>query len=358
VTLRWPLIGSLVALVAGAGLAALVLAFCGGSESKSSVLGSSTRTPASRTVTVTRTAHAGTPVGTGTPSKTPSTPAPAEETATPSDGEPSEETPEVAPPPEDTVTLGPEPTQAPDQTPPPGQTPAAPSPTQPAGTITPPSPTLTPLPTSTPTPPPVLPDLVPENLFVSSDVLGVRLGNHGRGTVPAGQEIEFLVRGVVAEAVTLTDALPPGTSVSIALEDQVIYRPELVLVVVDPSNLIPEEDDGNNGLAKQLIPDVALDLAVHGVFRSPDTSRPLVVIENTTSAPAEQVEVDVTVYVGSATEPTTVSTYRITIEPLGFETVEVMGVLALQGTHMRVVVTMTDPPDANLSNNAWEGDIS
>jgi hypothetical protein len=355
VTLRWPLIGSLVALVAGAALAALVLAFCGGSESGPSVAGSPTRTPASRTTTVTRTARAGTPAGTGTPSKTPSAVTPAAETETPTAGVPPEETPEATSPPEDTATPGPAPTLLPGQTPSPGQTPALPSPTQPAGTVTPASPTLTPQPTSTP--PSVLPDLVVADSFVSNDVLGVVLGNEGHATVPAGQKIEFLVRGVVAEAVTLTDALPPGGNARIALQDQVLYRPELVLVVVDPNNLIPEEDDGNNGLAKQLAPDVALDLAVHGVFRSPETNRLLVVIQNPTSAPALQVTVDVRVYVGSAT-PTTASTYQLTIEPMGFETVEVMGVLALPGTHVRVVAAMTDLPDANPANNTWEGDVS
>jgi hypothetical protein len=226
-------------------------------------------------------------------------------------------------------------------------------------------PTLTPTPTRTPTPTPVLlPDLVLLDIFVSNDRLGVVLGNEGEGTVPAGQEVEFRVRGVVAETVTLTQALPPGASVRIVLEDQVIYRPEsAVLAVVDPNNLIPEEEDNNNGLAKQwLAPDVALDLAVHGVFRSLDTGRLLVVIENRTSAPAVQVTVVVTVYSGVATEPTpeptTIATYQLTIEPLGFETVEVMGVAALPGVQMRVVVQMTDPPDADPSNNVWQGTIT
>ncbi len=204
----------------------------------------------------------------------------------------------------------------------------------------------------------MLPDLVVLDTFVSNDVLGVLLGNEGHSTVPAGQKIEFLVRGVVAEAVTLTDALPPGANVRILLQDQVIYRPELVLVVADSTNLIPEEDDGNNGLAKQLAPDVALDLAVHGVFRSPETNRLLVVIQNPTSAPAVQVTVVVTVYVGGAPEPTTASTYQLTIEPLGFDTVEVVGVLAPPGTHVRVIAAMTEPTDANPANNVWEGDVS
>ena len=353
-TLRWPLIGSLVALVAGAGLAALVLAFCGESEGGPSLAGSPTRTPVSRTVTVTRTPKGGTPVATGTPGRTPSALTPSAETATPSGGVPTEETPEVtpAPPPEESETPGPEPTLAP------GETPPAPSPTELAGTSTPVPPTVTPRPTATPTPPPVLPDLVLLDMFVSNDRLGVVLGNEGHGTVPAGQEVEFRVRSVVAETETLTQALPPGASVSIVFEDQVLYKPETVLVLVDPNNLIPEEDDNNNGLAKQLSPDVALDLKVHGVFRSPDTNRLLVVIQNPTSAPAVQVTVAVTVYRVGTTDPITKSTYQLSIEPLGFETVEVPAVVALPGVQMRVVVEMTDPPDADPSNNEWVGAVS
>jgi len=357
VTLRWPLVGSLVALVAGAGLAALVLAFCGESEGEPSIARSLTRTPVSRTVTVTRTVRGGTPV---TPSGTPSALTPPAETPTPSISVPPGETPEATPPPlpGETETPGPEPTLAP------GETPLPPSPTPPVGTLTPVPPTASPrptsTPTSTPTPPPVLPDLVVLNIFVSNDRLGVILGNEGDGTVSAGQEIEFRVRGVMAETETLSQALPPGASVSIVLEDEVIYRPETVLVVVDPNNVIPEEDDNNNALPKQLAPDVALDLAVHGVFRAADTNRLLVVMRNPTSAPAMQVTVVVTVYRGDAPPdgPITISTYQLSIEPLGFETVEVLGVAASPGVHLRVVVEMTDPPDADPSNNVWTGTIS
>jgi mRNA-degrading endonuclease toxin of MazEF toxin-antitoxin module len=198
------------------------------------------------------------------------------------------------------------------------------------------------------------------DIRVSNDQLVVVLGNQGEGTVPASQELELRLRGVAAETVTLSQALPPGASVPILLEDQVIYRSEVVLAVVDPNNVIPEEDDDNNGLAKPLAPDVALDLGVHGVFRSTDTNRLLVVIENPTRAPAIQVTVvvAVTVNVGGATETTTRSSYQLTIEPLGFETVEVPGVVAVPGVQMRVRVGMTDPPDADPSNNVWQGIIS
>jgi hypothetical protein len=195
-------------------------------------------------------------------------------------------------------------------------------------------------------------------LFVSNDRIGVIVGNEGEGGLAAGQEVGFLVRGVLTETETLSAPLLPGTSVSMVLENQVIYRSELVLAVVDPSNLISEQDNNNNGMAKQLTPDVALDLGVHGVFRAVDTNRLLIVIENPTSAPALQVTVMVTVYAGSATEPTTMSTYQLTIESQGFDTVEVPGVAALPGMHMRVVVEMTEPEDADPGNNVWEGTIS
>jgi len=354
VTLRWPLVGSLVALIAGAGLAALVLAFCGGGDDEPSIIRFPTRTPSSRTVTVTRTPRSGTPVATRTPTRTTSTSTPSEATATPPDGEPAEETPEAPPPPPpgETPPPGPQPTLAP------GQTPTFPSPTSPAGTSTSVPPGATPSPTATATPAGPLPDLVLLDIFVSNDRLGVIVGNQGTGQLPAGQEVDFLVRGVVTETVTLTQALPPGTSTSIILEDQVIYRPELVLAVADPNNAIAEEDNGNNGVARQIAPDVALDLGIQGVYRAPDTNLLLVVIRNTTPAPAMQVTVDITVYRGGAVEPTTRSTYVLTIEAEGFDTVEVPGVAALSGTQLRVVVEMTQPPDANAANNVWEGTIS
>jgi len=196
-------------------------------------------------------------------------------------------------------------------------------------------------------------------MFVSNDRLGVVLGNQGEGELSAGHEVEFLVRGVMVETVTLSEALLPGTSVTLVFEKQVIYQPELVLVVVDPNGAIPEEDNANNDMVKQLAPDVAPDLAVHGVFRAVDTQRLLVLIRNPTDAPASQATVVVTVYLGGATDPTTAPReYLVTIEPRGFETVEVIGVTALPGTEVRVVVEMTDPPDADHTNNVWEGTIS
>ena len=349
-TLRWPLVGSLLALLAGAGLAALVLAFCGQGEDESATAGRTpTRTAVSRTVT--RTPKARTPVTTGTPGRTSPTPTRPAKTATPSSGEPAQETPAPPPPPGETPSPGPVATLAPGQTPPPA------SPTLPPGTTTSVPHTATP-PTSTPTLSPFLPDLVVLDLFVSKDRIGVIVGNQGEGPVPAGQEIDFLVRGVVAEAVTLTEALLPGKSVSFVLEDQVIYKPQAVLAIVDPNDLIPEEKDNNNALPKQLAPDIALDLGVQGVHRDVDTSRLLVVIRNVTEAPAVQVSVKITVYSGGATQPTTVSTYQLTIEPMDFATVEVAGVAAIAGVQMRVVVEMTNPLDANSANNVWEGTIS
>jgi hypothetical protein len=196
------------------------------------------------------------------------------------------------------------------------------------------------------------------DIFVSNDRIGVIVGNEGEGGLAAGREVGFLVRGVLTETETLAAPLLPGTSVSMVLENQAIYSPELALAVVDPGNLIAEEDNNNNGMAKQLAPDVALDLGAYGVFRAVDTNRLLVVIQNPTPAPAIQVTVVVTVYTGGATEPTTMSTYLLTIEPNGFDTVQVPGVAALPGAQMRVVVAMTDPADANPANNVWEGTIS
>lgn len=350
-TLRWPVIASLAALFAGAGLAALVLAFCGETGGESGVAQLSTPTPFRRTVT--RTPSVGTPAATPSPTGTPSVPIPPASTSTPASGPPPEDTPEAppspppdeTPPPGETASPGPEPTLPPNETPPPA------SPTQVTATPTPV------LPTSTP--PPALPDLVILGMFVSNDRLGVILGNQGKGALLAGQEVEFQVRGVMAETVTLGEALLSDTRVGLVFENQVIYEAEWVMVEVDPNDAIREEDDTNNRMVEQLAPDVAPDLAVYGVFRSGETQRLLVLIRNPTDAPATQAKVVVTVYLAGATDPTTApQEYLLTIEPQGFETVEIIGVAALPGTEVRVVVEMTDPPDADPSNNVWEGTIS
>ena len=343
-TYRWPLAGSVAALIVGLIVAALILAFCGGEGEDEGPAAVTTPRP-TRTVgprTVTAADRTATAVASGTPG----TPGP---TVTTAPGEPPTAIPGL---PTETPSLPGPPEASP--------TPGAPGPTAPPGTATPasPSPTFTPRPTSTPsaTPTPVqLPDLVIRDLGVHYDRIWVRIGNDGEGKVPAGREVEVQVRGVVGEPVTLTEDLLPGTSARIVLEDLVIYKPERVLAVVDPNNLIPEEDDNNNGLVKELVPDIALDLAAHGVLRTADTHRLQVVIWNPTYAPAIDVTVVVTVFLWGATDPTDRFTHQLTIEPLGFETVEMLGAAALPGAQVRVVVEMTDPPDANPANNVFEG---
>ena len=312
-TLRCPAVGSLLALIAGASLAVLALASCSGGGGESSIAHRPTRTPSSPTAAQTPGTRA--PVTTGTPA------------ASPSGLTPPAATPSVAPPPTDT----------PEETTPPGPEPTLP----PAGT-----------------PPSTLPDLVILDMFVSNDRVGLRLANRGKSALPAGHQVEFGLRSVTAETVKLGQTLLPGTSVTIVLESQMIYRPETVLAVVDPSNVIPEEDDDNNALPKRLAPDVTLDLAVHDVLRAADGPRLQVVIQNLTDAPVGQVEVVVTVYLGSASDPTDESTHQLNIEPQGFETVEVVGVAALAGARLRVVAEMTNLTDADPANNVWQGIIS
>jgi hypothetical protein len=362
-TYRWPLAGSIAALILVVIIVALVLTFCRG-EGEDEGPAPAVTTPSPTRTVAPRTATAVARTATALASGTPGTPGP---TSTRAPGEPATaipslptETPSLPGPPE-TVAPGPPPEASP--------TPEAPEPTIPPGTATraPPSPTFTPRPTSTPSPTPTpvkLPDLVIRDLGVENDRIWVRIGNNGKGKVPAGQEVEFQIRGVMEAPIALTEDLLPGaTSARLLFENQLIYRPERVLVVVDPNNLIPEEeDDGvidghNNGLARQLAPDIAPDLAVHDVSSSPDTHRLQVLIRNPTQAPLIQVTVVVTVYLGGATDPTDRSTHQLTIEPLGFVTVEMIGATALPGMEVRVTVEMTDPPDANPANNVFEGII-
>ncbi len=362
--LRWPLISSLAALAAGILVAALVLAFCGrGGEGPE---GTSTRTTPSATRTVTRTPRAGTPVATGSPVGTPSTTTPSAEIATPSGGElPSEGTPEVPSPP----APPPPPPPPPGETAPPGEAtlPAGETPLPATSTRLPststvvrrtstPRPTSTPLPTATPTPV-VLPDLVVRDLRVSNDRLVIEIGNVGKGNLLPGQVVEFQVRGGVVDTLTLTQPLVPGASVSTVLEDQFIYRPEPVQAVVDPNDIILEEEEFNNGFAKQLQPDVPLDFAVVELLAVGANQHLAVRISNTTPVTVIGAEIRLTVYRDGATDPTATASETRDLGPFGTVQIDVTQQIAVGGHSFRVVMEILNLPDANPSNNTLEAPI-
>lgn len=361
--LRWPLVGSVAALVAAIFVAALVITFC--DENGEGPEGPTARTTPEATRTVRPTAVTGTP-GLGTPSATGTpgedgvappgqspVPVPAE---TPADGIPGE-TPPVGTPVE--LTPGETPPPLPGETataiaasPLPGET-ATPVPPTPQ-----PSPVPTPTPTPTPTPPPELPDLVVRDLRVSRDRIVVVIGNDGEGDLLAGQAVEVGVRGIVAETVVMLITLSKGESLTVLLEDQLLYKWEKVMGRVDPNDLIPEEDDNNNALSKELLPDVPLDLGVVAL-RAVGTEQHLAVyIRNNTEVPIVGADVRVQVFRGAgAQEPTTVAQQMLNLEPFETVQIDIFNQVAVSGVSFRVVIEVINLPDADLSNNTFEATI-
>lgn len=372
VNIRLPLVGSVAALIAGIIVAALVLAFCGGSggepgEPTASATAKATRT--ARPTAVTRTPGAGTPSPTGTaepgepgedgvepPGQSP-VPPPAE---TPPDGIPGE-TPTAEPPGE--ATPEPPPLASP---PPPGETATAipgPPPAGKTATRIPatPTPTVTPTPTATATPTPSseLPDLVVRDLRVRRDRIVIVIGNDGEGDLLAGQTLEVGVRGIVAESVVMPVALSKGQSFTFLLEDQLLYKWEKVMGRVDPNDLIREEPrkENNNALSKVLLPDVALDLAVVALLAVGREQHLAVHIRNNTEVPVVGADVRVQVYRGGGKELTAAARPMLNLGPYETVRVDVFDQVAVRGVFFRVVMELVNLPDANTSNDSFAGTV-
>lgn len=299
---RWPLVSSIIALFAGIGLAVLVLAVCNeGAEGPGEL---EARIAATRTA-ATRTAIAG--ARTATADTLAATQAPADETPTP-------EPPTTTPTPE-----GPE---------------------------------------ATPTPTPVLlPDLLILELGVFHDQIVVVVSNVGNDLVPAGSQVEVGVRSIVAESVILDEPLLPGDSFTSILSDQVIYQPEVVLAVVDPNDLITEEDE-NNSLTRSLEPDITPDLGLVGIAAVGDDRLLAVDVANTTEAPIRQALVILRAFRCDDSSPIAEMSTIIDLEPQGVVRIEILPeVIVARRVCMQVTMEVADIPDADLDNNEYEGRI-
>lgn len=366
---RWPLLGSVAALIAVVVVVALVLAFCGdeGEAPAGATTPTATRTarpsagtPAPRTATAVaaRTATAvAARTATAVASRTPGIPAP---TRTSAPGEPSTAVPPLAtdtpsvPGPPETVGPGPPPEATP--------TPGAPGPTSPPGTRTPrpPAATSTPRPTSTPsrTPTPVvLPDLVITDLGVDNDRIWLVIGNQGQGRISDGSEVDIAVRAGIVHSVQLADDLPPGGGYPVLLEDEVVYQRELVLATVDPDSRIAEEDESNNSLSRWLEPDVPLDVAVQGI--SAVGTRLGVIVLNNCEAPLRGVRVRISVFpAGSQQGALSISEHELNLQPSEPTTLVISDVGATPGLGFRVQMEVLNVVDANPANDTFEGVIS
>ncbi|MGB6837605.1 MAG: hypothetical protein WBF66_07875 [Dehalococcoidia bacterium] len=349
--LRWRLVGSMVVLVAGLFVVALVIVFWGenGEEPEGPTAHTTAvATPTVRPIAPTRTRGPGTPSVTGTP-----------ELTEPGESEvvPSAESPVLAPAGTPVQVI---PGEAPPAPPLPGETatpiPVSPLPDETAIPI-PPSPRPSPLPTLTPTPIPALPDLVVRDLRVRRDRIVVVIGNDGEGDVLAGQTVEIGVRGIVAESQVMPVTLSKGEGLTILLEDQVLYKREKVMGRVDPNDLIPEEDDNNNSFTKELLPDVPVDLGVVALLAVGTEQHLAVYIRNNTEVPILGADVSIQVFRSDPQEPATTARQTLNLDPFEIAQVDIFHQVATRGVFFRVVMEVINLPDADPLNNTFEGTI-
>jgi hypothetical protein len=299
---------STLALLAVAGIAAIAVAFLGGSEAQSE-----------------KSAVVASPTATFTPTTVMPTPAP--------------QTP--MPPTPTTIGAGPKPTYVP------------PEPTPTATPTMEPEPTEEPGPGSPEPPGPALPDLVVLNLTVSGDRVSAVIGNVGEQAIPAGTTVELALDGALAGSSTLQQSLTAGGNFTLLLAQEFIYGPTSATAIVDPANFIPEANETNNGLTRQLGPDIPLDLALTGLAAVGGDEHLSVSVRNNSSVPARQVTVRLTIYRLDSSSPLSITTNQLNIESQGTTTLT-PGLAAVRGLSLRAVLELIGITDGNPSNNTVE----
>jgi len=301
---------SALALLAGTGIAVIAVAFLGGSEAKSersAVVASPTAALASGTVTP--------------------TPEP------------------MAPKPPTPTTIGAavKPTLAPTEVPSATPTPE-PEPAEPGG----PAPSESPAPT--------LPDLVVLDVIVLGDRVSAVIGNVGQQAVPAGVTVELALDGALSGSSTLLQSLGPGGNLSLVLAQEFIYGPKSVTARVDPRNFVPEANEANNTLTRQLEPDIPLDLALTGLAAVSGDEHLSVSVQNYSPVPARQITARLSVYRSDSTSPLSVTMHQLSLEAQGTTTLA-PGVFSVRGLSLRVVLELVGIPDGNPANNVLEAVI-
>jgi hypothetical protein len=299
-----------LAVLAGAGIAIIAVAFLGGGTDQSrtqAAVSSPTATLAPTTVAPTLEPQAPKPptpttIGAGVkPTFTPTVPA----TATP---------PEPTPEPEDGTSPQPSPTRSPGQTP---------------------------------------PDLVVLDLVVSGGRVSAVIGNVGGQMLPGGTTVQLALQGSLAGSSTLSQGLPAGGNFTLLLAQEAIYQPESVTAVVDPNNLIPEANETNNALTRYLEPDTLLDLAVTGLNAVGGDEHLSVSVHNNSPIPARQVQARLTVYRTDSSTPLSVTNHQLNIDPQGTIALDA-AVAAVRGLSLRAVLELVGTADGNPSNNTLE----
>jgi hypothetical protein len=302
---------SALALLAGTGIAVIAVAFLGGGEAKSersAVVTGPTAALASATVT---------------PTPEPRAPKPPTPT---------------------TIGAGPKPTLAPTVFAPSATPTPEPEPAEPGG----PAPSESPAPT--------LPDLVVLDLAVLGDRVSAVIGNVGQQAVPAGVTVELALDGALSGSSTLLQSLGPGGNLTLALAQEFIYGPKSVTALVDPRNFVPEANEANNTLTRQLGPDIPLDLALTGLAAVSGDEHLSVSVQNYSPVPARQITARLSVYRSDSSNPLSVTMHQLSIEAQGTTTLA-PGLFAVRGLSLRVVLELVGITDGNPTNNVLEAVI-
>jgi hypothetical protein len=201
-----------------------------------------------------------------------------------------------------------------------------------------------------------LPDLVVLNLAVSGGRISAVIGNVGNEAVPSGATVQLAIGGTLAGSSTLSQGLGAGGNFTLLLAQHFIYGPESVTAFVDPSNLIPEVNESNNSLTRQLVPDILLDLALTGLKAAGADEHLAVTVRNNSPVPARQVTVRLSVYQSGSASPLSTTIHQLNLEPQATSTLA-LGLSSVRGLSLRAVLEVMGVTDGNPANNELESVI-
>jgi hypothetical protein len=194
------------------------------------------------------------------------------------------------------------------------------------------------------------------DLTVSGDRVSVVIGNVGEQAVPAGATVELALDGAPVGSSMLSQGLGAGGNFTLLLAQEFIYAPKSATAVVDPRNFIPEANEANNSLTRQLGPDVPLDLALTGLAAVGADEHLSVSVQNNSPVPVHQVTARLLVYRADLSGPFSTTIQQLNIEPQGTSTLA-PGLSAVRGLSLRVVLELVGITDGNPANNVVESVI-
>lgn len=172
--------------------------------------------------------------------------------------------------------------------------------------------------------------------------------------MPPGTTVQLALRGALAGSSTLPQGLVAGGNFTILLAEEFVYRQESVTAVVDPNNLVPEANETNNSLTRQLEPDILLDLALTGLNTAGTDEHLLVSVRNNSQVPARQVSARLSIYrSGSEGSLLSATVHQLDLEVQGAITLA-PGIFAVRGLSLRVVLEVTGIVDGNPANNVLD----